>query len=83
LAQNWDDPAYAAFKKKSDAAKVETNRTKQAAMWKELSQYVMDQYWIIRPVFSKTQEVWGSKVGGVYYWEPQGNFGFGQMYVKN
>ena len=83
LSQNWDDAAYAAFKKKSDAAKVETNRTKQAGMWKELSQYVMDQYWIIRPVFSKTQEVWGSKVGGVYYWEPQGNFGFGQMYVKN
>jgi peptide/nickel transport system substrate-binding protein len=81
--QNWNDPAYAAFKKKSDAAKVETNRAKQAKMWQELSQYVMDQYWIIRPVFSKGQEVWGSKVGGVYYWEPQGNFGFGGMYVKN
>lgn len=83
LSQNWNDAAYPAFKKKSDAAKVETNRAKQAKGWQELSQYVMDQYWIIRPVFSKTQEVWGSKVGGVYYWEPQGNFGFGQMYVKN
>jgi peptide/nickel transport system substrate-binding protein len=83
LSQNWNDAAYAAFKKKSDATKTETNRAKQAKGWQELSQYVMDQYWIIRPVFSKTQEVWGSKVGGVYYWEPQGNFGFGQMYVKN
>ncbi|CAN2185191.1 DdpA ABC-type dipeptide transport system, periplasmic component [Candidatus Nanopelagicaceae bacterium] len=83
LSNNWNDPAYAAFKKKSDAAKVETDRAKQAKGWQELSQYVMDQYWIIRPVFSKTQNVWGSKVGGVYYWEPQGNFGFGQMYVKN
>ena len=83
LSQNWNDPAYAAFKKKSDATKTETNRAKQAKGWQELSQYVMDQYWIIRPVFSKTQNVWGSKVGGVYYWEPQGNFGFGQMYVKN
>jgi peptide/nickel transport system substrate-binding protein len=83
LSQNWNDAAYAAFKKKSDATKVETNRAKQAKGWQELSQYVMDQYWIIRPVFSKTQNVWGSKVGGVYYWEPQGNFGFGQMYVKN
>jgi len=82
LSQNWDDPAYAAFKAKSDAAKIETNRTKQAAMWKELSQYVMDQYWIIRPIFGKAQEVWGSKVGGVYYWEPQGTFGFGGLYVK-
>jgi peptide/nickel transport system substrate-binding protein len=83
LSQNWTDAAYAAFKKKSDATKVETDRAKQAKGWQELSQYVMDQYWIIRPVFSKTQNVWGSKVGGVYYWEPQGNFGFGQMYVKN
>jgi peptide/nickel transport system substrate-binding protein len=83
LSQNWNDAAYPAFKKKSDATKTETNRAKQAKGWQELGQYVMDQYWIIRPVFSKTQNVWGSKVGGVYYWEPQGNFGFGQMYVKN
>jgi peptide/nickel transport system substrate-binding protein len=83
LSYNWNDAAYSAFKKKSDATKVETNRATQAKGWQELSQYVMDQYWIIRPVFSKGQEVWGSKVGGVYYWEPQGNFGFGGMYVKN
>jgi peptide/nickel transport system substrate-binding protein len=44
LSQNWNDAAYAAFKKKSDAAKVETNRAKQAKGWQELSQYVMDQY---------------------------------------
>ena len=82
LSQNWNDAAYAAFKTKSDAAKNETNRTKQAAAWKQLSQYVMDQYWIIRPVFSKGQFSWGSKVGGVYYWEPQGTFGFGGLYVN-
>jgi peptide/nickel transport system substrate-binding protein len=83
LSQNWNDAAYAAFKEKSDATKVETDRAKQAKGWQELSQYVMDQYWIIRPVFSKTQDTWGSKVGGVFYWEPQGTFGFGGLYVKN
>ncbi|MDP1712653.1 MAG: hypothetical protein Q8K86_09375, partial [Candidatus Nanopelagicaceae bacterium] len=83
LSQNWDDPAYPAFKAKSDKALNETNRTKQAAMWKELAQYAMDQYWIIRPVFSKGQGVWGSQVGGVFYWEPQGTFGFGGLYVKS
>ena len=83
LSQNWNDPVYPAFKKKSDQALNETNRAKQAKLWQELAQTVMDQYWIIRPVFSKTQDVWGSKVGGVYYWEPQGTFGFGQLYVKN
>jgi len=82
LSQNWNDAAYPAFKKLSDAGKNETNRNKQAAIWKQASQYVMDQYWIIRPVFSKAQDVWGSKVGGVYYWEPQGTFGFGGLYVK-
>ena len=82
LSQNWNDAAYPAFKKLSDAGKNETNRNKQAAIWKQASQYVMDQYWIIRPVFSKAQDVWGSKVGGVYYWEPQGTFGFGGLYIK-
>lgn len=82
LSQNWNDPAYPAFKAKSDKALNETNRAKQAAMWKELAQYAMDQYWIIRPVFGKGQGVWGSKVGGVFYWEPQGTFGFGSLFVK-
>ena len=82
LSQNWNDPAYAAFKKLSDAGKNETNRAKQAAIWKQASQYVMDQYWIIRPIFGKGQFQWGSKVGGVYYWEPQGTFLFGSLYVK-
>ena len=83
LTQNWNDPAYAAFAKKSDAALNETNRAKQAKMWQELSQVVMDQYWLIRPIFQKAQDEWGSKVGGVYYWEPQGTFGFGGLWVKN
>lgn len=83
LSQNWDDPAYAAFKKISDAGKNETNRAKQAALWKQGAQYVMDQYWIIRPIFGKGQFQWGSKVGGVYYWEPQGTFGFGGLYVMS
>ena len=82
LAQNWKDPVYAAFKAKSDAALIETNRAKQAKMWQELAQFAMDQYWIALPVFGKQQFSWGSKVGGVYYWEPQGTFGFGQLYVK-
>jgi peptide/nickel transport system substrate-binding protein len=83
LTQNWNEPAYPAFAKKSDAALNETNRAKQAKMWQELSQTVMDNYWIIRPIFNKAQDEWGSKVGGVYYWEPQGTFGFGGLYVKN
>jgi peptide/nickel transport system substrate-binding protein len=82
LSLNWDDPAYPAFKALMTKGLNETNRAKQAAIWKQGSQYVMDQYWIIRPVFSKTQFAWGSGIGGVNYWEPQGNYLFPTMYVK-
>jgi len=82
LSQNWNDPVYASFKANVMKALNMTNRTQQAAAWKKLAQFAMDQYWTIRPIFGKGQEVWGSKVGGVYFWEPQGTFGFGQLYVK-
>ncbi len=80
--QNTNDPAFAAFKAKSDAANAMTDRKAQAKAWQELSQYAMDQYWILNPIFGKGQEEWGSQVGGVYFWDPQGTFGFGQLYVK-
>ena len=79
---NQKTPEYKAFIDKVNLALVELDRKKQAQMWKELNQYGMDQYWYVRTVFGKTQEVWGSKVGGVFYWLPQGNFGFGKLYVK-
>ena len=83
LSQASTDPDYPAFKALSDKALGTTDRPKQAAMWKQLAQMAMDKYWIIRPVFGKGQFDWGSKVGGVYYWEPQGTYGFGQLFVKN
>jgi len=82
MSQNWNDPAYKAFKDKSDAALIEPDRAKQGKMWAELNQYVMDQMWVIPGVFSKTQEVWGSGLGGVYFWEPQGAPSFGDIFIK-
>ncbi|MSZ70623.1 MAG: hypothetical protein F2709_05630, partial [Actinobacteria bacterium] len=82
MSQNWGDPAYKAFKEKSDAALSEPDRKKQGKMWAELNQYVMDQMWVIPGVFSKTQEVWGSGLGGVFFWEPQGAPSFGDIYIK-
>ena len=82
MSQNWGDPAYKAFKTKSDAALSEPDRVKQGKMWAELNQYAMDQMWIIPGVFSKSQEIWGSGLGGVYFWEPQGAPSFGDIYIK-
>ena len=82
MSQNWGDPAYKAFKEKSDAALAEPDRKKQGKMWAELNQYVMDQMWVIPGVFSKTQEIWGSGLGGVFFWEPQGAPSFGDIFIK-
>ena len=82
MSQNWGDPAYKAFKEKSDIALSEPDRKKQGKMWAELNQYVMDQMWVIPGVFSKTQEVWGSGLGGVFFWEPQGAPSYGDIYIK-
>ena len=82
MSQNWEDPAYKAFKEKSDAALIEPDRTKQGKMWAELNQYAIDQMWVIPGVFSKTQNIWGSGLGGVYFWEPQGAPSFGDIFIK-
>jgi peptide/nickel transport system substrate-binding protein len=82
MSQNWDDAAYAEFKKRSDANLSEPNREKQGKEWAALNKYAMDQMWVIPGVFSKTQEIWGSKIGGAFFWEPQGSLSFGDLYIK-
>ena len=82
MSQNWDDAAYAPFKQKVEAALAESDRTKQGQMWAELNQYAVDQMWIVPGIFSKTQEMWGSGLGGVFFWEPQGAPSFGDIYIK-
>jgi peptide/nickel transport system substrate-binding protein len=82
MSQNWEDPAYAEFKKRSDANLSEPDRVKQGKEWAALNKYAMDQMWVIPGVFSKTQEIWGSKIGGAFFWEPQGSLSFGDLYIK-
>ena len=82
LSGNWLDPVYAGFAAKVTAALAMTDRPKQAAEWKSLAQFAMDQYWISVPIFTKQQLDWGSKVGGVAFWDPQGTFLFPALYVK-
>jgi len=82
LNQNWDDPGYKDFAAKVAAAQGETDRAKQAAEWKSLAQYVMDQYWTMMPIFTKQQFEWGSKVSGVDFWMPQGALLYPAMHLK-
>lgn len=81
LSRAGKDPTYAEFKKRAEAALAEPDRVKQGAEWAALNQYVMDQMWVIPGVFSKTQEMWGSKLTGVFFWEPQGAPSFGDIQI--
>lgn len=74
---NEDDPAFAEFQEKVDAAKAETDRAKQSDMWKELNQYVIDQAWSIPGTATKAQNLVGSKVRGAYQWLPFGWYNLG------
>jgi peptide/nickel transport system substrate-binding protein len=82
LSQNWDDPAYAAFKAMCDKANSTLDRAAQAKLWQAAAEYAMAQYWVGPVAFTKQQLSWGSGVGGVDFWAPQGTYIFPAIYVK-
>jgi len=82
LSQNWDDPKYAAFKVLADKANATLDRNAQAKAWQAAAEYAMSQYWLGPVSFTKQQLSWGSGVGGVDFWAPQGTFIFPALYVK-
>jgi len=76
---NEEDPAFAEFQTKVDAAKSETDRAAQSKMWKELNQYVIDQAWSVPGSATKSQNLVGSKVRGAYQWLPFGWYNLGAL----
>jgi peptide/nickel transport system substrate-binding protein len=82
LSQNGADAKYAAFAAQVDAAMKTTDRQAQAALWKALDKEAMSYFWVLPTIFGKAQFVWGSGVGGGFFWVPQGNPAFGKMWVK-
>ena len=83
LSQNTSDPAYAAFEAGVNKAMLTTDRAAQAKMWKALDAQAMKNFWVLPTIFGKAQRVWGSQVGGVFFWVPQGNPAFGKMWVND
>jgi peptide/nickel transport system substrate-binding protein len=51
-------------------------------MWKALDKDAAKNFWVLPTVFGKAQEVWGSGLGGVFFWVPQGNPAYGKIWVK-
>jgi len=77
-----------AFNTKVDAALSETDRTKQATLWKALNKEAMEQAWIVPTLFENDQRLPGSKVhsasgksGQLYIGGSAGNWPYVDMYV--
>jgi peptide/nickel transport system substrate-binding protein len=83
LSQNSGDANYAAFATQVDTAMKTTDRQAQAVIWKALDKQAMSNFWVLPTQFGKAQFVWGSAVGGGFFWVPQGNPAFGKMWVKS
>jgi peptide/nickel transport system substrate-binding protein len=79
------DKAYLA---KIEAAKIETDRAKQAKMWQDLNKYAMQQAWALPTLFERDQRLAGSKVGSktgngkMYDWAPYTSWPYADMYVQ-
>ena len=82
LTQNADDPNYKAFEAKVNAAMKQTDRKKQAELWKALDKEAAANFWHMPTLFGKAQEVWGSALRDVFFWVPQGNPAYGKIWVQ-
>ena len=82
LSQNSKDAAYPAFEAKVNLAMKTTDRKKQSALWKQLDAEAAKNFWSLPTTFGKAQEVWGSAIGGVFFWVPQGNLAYGKIWLK-
>lgn len=77
-----------AFNAKVDAALSETDRNKQAQMWKDLNKEAMKNVWVVPTLFEKDLRMAGSKVhtasgknGQMYIGGSAGNWPYHDMYV--
>jgi len=82
LTQNADDPNYKAFEAKVNQAMKQTDRKKQAELWKALDKEAAGYYWHLPTLFGKAQEVWGSALRDVFFWVPQGNPAYGKIWIQ-
>ena len=70
------------FNAASDAAKIETDRAKQATAWQDLNKKAMQDVVAVPTRFGLTQRLAGTQVGQIYLWPAYGSWPYAQMYVK-
>lgn len=79
-----------AFSAKVDAALSETDRSKQAQMWRDLNREAMRQAWVVPYLFPRAALLAGSKVkvssgkdGQLYVLASLGGWPYNDLYVEN
>ena len=75
----YDNPAYT---KAAEAAKVETDRAKQAKMWQDLNTQAMKDVAVVPTRFGREERITGTKVGNVYLWPAYGSWPYAIMYAQ-
>jgi len=73
------DPAYPEFEQRVRAAQSNTDRTAQAAEWKALNQWLVDNVWAIPGTYTRIQNLVGSKVRNAYLWYTSGWYAVGNI----
>ncbi len=82
FASQAKDAAYPAIATKITKALNTLDRKAQAKLWKELDVQIAKEFWYIPTNFGKAQEVWGSGLGGVFFWQPQGTPAYRAIWIK-
>ena len=75
----YDNPE---FTKKVEEALLIADRAEQGKAWAELNKEAMAEALVVPTRFGKQQRIWGSKIGGAYFWAPYGSWGYADLYVK-
>jgi peptide/nickel transport system substrate-binding protein len=58
------------------------DREEQATKWQELNKRGSELALVAPTVFGQDQRLWGSKLGGVYFWAPFGSYSYADIYVE-
>jgi len=73
------DPLYPEFEARVKAAQANTDRAAQAAEWKALNQWLVDNVWAIPGTYTRVQNIVGSRVRNAFQWYISGWYAVGNM----
>ena len=83
ISRNYVDSEYNNIKSKIENALIETDRNIQATKWHEISQLVMERFYILKCHYVNELVVCGSNVGNFTPNSTSGGCNFNAIYLKN